>query len=325
MLATSHTGTGIALWDLATKTIRVEFPLGESSLSENVYEAAFDRQGHWFAAASAKIESPELKGVTVFDVTGRNDPISLDRQNGTVSNLRFSDDGTRLKLVNWNGVPTSANFTNRDFREFEVVTGKQLTTRPIAIPQPQWSKVRISLDQKTMVVVDLSGRSLTIWDTETGRVTASLADSTVSDSRVESVFISPESATVAVCKIDGAIDLWEITTRRLRATLRGHSPRSIPFRVNFSADPNVLISEGKEHLSPSPAAQFVESALRQVRSSKIFYADRLETIVWDLKTGKVRVLLPDRVQAVVSEDGTRLAATGVGNYPMIRVYDLTKP
>ncbi|GCE00831.1 hypothetical protein EHYA_08557 [Embleya hyalina] len=58
-----------------------------------------------------------------------------------------------------------------------------------------------------------------MWEADTRRAIATLA----AHSRVRSITFSPDGATIAAARADGAIGLWDPATGRLTATLGGRT------------------------------------------------------------------------------------------------------
>jgi dipeptidyl aminopeptidase/acylaminoacyl peptidase len=85
---------------------------------------------------------------------------------------------------------------------------------------------------EVLAVGDSSG-NISLWDTDTGNRTATLAEG----SRVTSVAFSPDGHTLAAGDLGGNVSLWNTTTRQRTATLAEGSEVA---SVAFSPDGNTL-------------------------------------------------------------------------------------
>ncbi len=274
--------------------------------------------------------------ITILDLTGQTEPLVIEteplvieREGLSFSTLKWSKDETKLELISRKNLADPKQVGSLNVLEWDASNGKPLGSTPIGIQIPRPSYARFDPDRKLMIFVDLSNSDRTkpdisVYDLSKNQILGTLSNpkrSTVGT--VRDIIVSRDGATLAVIRIDGLIELWDLTTRTLRTTLTDHSPDFLPESVVFSSDPNVLIDLATSHSWTSSIDRATSFIGSWITSRGKFYGPLVETVVFDLKTAKVRAKLPNELQPVVSEDGKRMAT--VGKDAVIRLWDLSRP
>jgi WD40 repeat protein len=84
-------------------------------------------------------------------------------------------------------------------------------------------------------------QAITLWDVPSGRARAHLDNTrSIAQGSIFSVAFSPDGKTLASGSLDGQIELWEVATGKLQATLKGHEDDVQS--VAFSPDGKTLAS-----------------------------------------------------------------------------------
>jgi WD40 repeat protein/tRNA A-37 threonylcarbamoyl transferase component Bud32 len=155
--------------------------------------------------------------------------------------------------------------------------------------QAHVTAVACAPDGRTIAAGNRDG-TICLWDSHTGRLTATLEGHTES---VSSLVFSPDGRTVAAAGGDKTIGLWNLATGRRRAKLDGHRGEMIC--LAFSPDGSTLAGGGRE--------------------GTLFF--------WNVATARPRASLaahPGGVHAVAfSRDRMRLASAGADD--TIRLWD----
>jgi WD40 repeat protein/predicted Ser/Thr protein kinase len=166
--------------------------------------------------------------VTIWDAATRKIKVGLPDGNG-FRNVVFSPDG---RLLANPGV-------GKDLRLSNAATGQTVRT----ITDATGDSVSFSPDGKTLAVPDSDGtHSLRLYDVATGK--SPIAFDRTEDDLVAHVLYSPDGKTIASWGHGNVIKLWDVASRRIRATLIGHSDRVNT--VAFSRDGKKMASGGQD-------------------------------------------------------------------------------
>jgi WD40 repeat protein len=247
-LATGGLDKTVRLWDVPTRRLKLSLP-GHADL---LWTHALSPDGRLLAVGTTARVSPHPGVAWLWDLRTGRLTATLRGHEDSVRQIRFSPDGRTLATVSekWQGKP-----------------GQWLTR----------SEVRL-------------------WDPGTGRLKGLLPSTPAEDIMGSLLAFSPDGRSLAVATsaggmqnrrrvTSGEIQLWDVTTRRLKATMRGHTDQ---IRVlSFSPDSNILASAGHD------------------RTARL----------WDVASGRERAILGGHMhfvtQVAFSPDGKTLA-TGSG-------------
>lgn len=204
ILAAGGNRTGDAttyLWNVADRTM-----IGPLDQSRSIMKSlAFHPDGKTVAGVT------HTGGIKVWDVATRNVKIGLPDGDGG-HELAFSPDGSLLA----NGGTKSG-----EVRLSDPASGKTVRT----ITDSTGSAVSFSPDGKTLAVVDADGKnSMQLWDVATAKSKA-VFDRADDGLTISHALYHPDGATIAVWGQGNFIQLWDVETKRIRATVIGAAGR----------------------------------------------------------------------------------------------------
>ena len=247
--------------------------------------------------------------------TGRISPPRREIRTGSIRRP-FPPDGSTLASGTEDG----------KVRLWDVATGS-------AVPQPSWVHsnpvTAVAFSPDGTLLAYGTGAKLQLWEMESGRNAT-----TASTSFIASMAFSPDGTILALGLAERAVQLWDVTTRRTIATLKGHEDWVTS--VAFSPDGKTLGAAsgyGSEiklwDMATGNAAALKEHAywVNFVRLSPdgvllaVGSGDRVT--LWNVATGTaIQVLMGDgqwATSAAFSSDGGTLAvAQGSG----VKLWDL---
>ena len=142
---------------------------------------------------------------------------------GTIKELQFSPDGTRLAVTTSIGIWL-----------YDVQTWKEIDL--FAAHTGSIESVSFSPDGKTLVSAG-TDKTIRLWDVETGNLLKSLIGHT---GTVLSVSFSPDGTMIASGGTDGSVLLWSADTGNLLKPLTRHT--GVVLSVSFSSDSKTLAS-----------------------------------------------------------------------------------
>jgi WD40 repeat protein len=310
-LAVGGKGETVEVWNVSTGKLRAVL----KDHPGNMHWLAFSPDSKWLAVGS-------YKQVKVWNVTTAEERYTLKGHSGSIYRVWFSDDGKSL-------VSAASDGNQSEVWRWDLTTGKKeagvafssgwdskwpvsrdgntLATSYVAVVDLRTFKTRVidrnlgsdslafSPDGRTLLVGD--GEWVRAHDMKTG-VTREIHNHHTK--RVISVVMSLDNKVLISGSEDKTVILWDLETKRERATLKGHNGTVY---VRLSGDGKTLCSfspsekrvkvwdgtTGKERATlPSPN----ESG---VRNANFFASGRLLVVVWD--DGSVQVWDADRLPA----------------------------
>ena len=276
---------------------------------------------------------------------------------GTINEIQYSPDGTRLVVAGGIGIWLYDTATHR---EVALLTGHTGAVVSVAyspdgdtLASGSWDNtvrlwdvnteqqkatltghtfwvrsVAYSPDGKT-IASGSSDATVRLWDAKTGQHKATLTGHT---DLVESVAFSPNGDTVASGSWDNTVRLWDANTGQHKATLTGHT--GYVWGVAFSPNGNTLASASYDvRLWDAKTGQYkatltghtggVLSVAFSPDGNTLASGNWDNTVrLWDVDTGQQKATLRGHTGAVrsvaFSPDGNTIAS---GSYGKIRLWD----
>jgi WD40 repeat protein len=273
--------------------------------------AAFSPNGRWIATAGAASPGGEGGEAFLWDARTGRKILAFPRQNGSVTGLKFSPDGSRLYT----------HIAGRGIVAWSTRTGDQLLRLPIPGPI---AEIALSPDGERIADTRLDG-NLEIWDLRARRRILTITP----PGSLCGLSFSPNGRDIAASPCFGlppaAALVWDSRTGRQRVAVGGPSAaQSANFEVAYSPDGRRIVTAGEDgkarvwdarsgrllttligHTGWVFAARFSPDGRRIATGSTDGTAR-----VWDSDSGRQLLVLPGHTKAVYtvafSPDGRRL-------------------
>ena len=225
---------------------------------------------------------------------------------GPITTVAFSPNGAMLA--------TADNYSR--ILLWNVATGKRTITLSYPAKNTDIAAVAFSPDGKTLATTDYTSTHL--WQVATGTQTAVLSDSA---GMGDAVAFSPDGAMLAVATNGGSTLLWNLSTRKVAATLSEPDGENTVWSVAFSRDGATLATadaSGHTYLwnlaTDKVIAAFTDPGSKAETTSVAFSPDGAmlatadtdgSTYLWNVATRKLAATLADpardpRYRAVLS-------------------------
>jgi WD40 repeat protein len=282
--------TGVTLWDTTTGRARAVWT---HSASDYTPMGAFSPDGRTFAAINLHGPGSTLS-IDLRDADDGRVRWSLPTRGQGVYAILFMDDGRRVRAVVKVGGSKADEVVDVD-----AVSGQERARRPFSVPGGGCSAV--SPDGR-LAARGVSS-SITVWNVETNSEHAGLR-LPASGPTVSSVAFSPDGSTLGVGMSGGTIELRDLATLKLYATLPGHRSGMRSAGLAFSPDGKTMASRGLR----SSSGSLVQELLRLVRTTIRPGPDHTsEVVVMDVATGKRLGWIDSAIHPFFSADGRTLA------------------
>ena len=299
-------GDSVCLWDAATGRLLRDFRDTDDG-DDDIYSVAFSPTDGRLLAAGVGRSNGSF--VSLWDIDAGTElarlPAATNRPGGlltgAVGALAFSPDGKYI--VAGFG---QRHITTRESRANPLKVWEVATRRPIRLLEGHSGycpSLAFSRDGALLASGSRDGTAI-IWSTKTwkplrtlqnrDRGTADFDDLMidpygVKPQFVECVAFAPDGKTLAMASAGATVQLWDVATGKLRATLRGHS--SAVLAVAFAPDGRTLASGGAD------------------QTVRLWNVETRRELM-QLDPGTVRL---GKVQSLdFSADGTQLLAAGSG-------------
>ncbi|GAA4587229.1 hypothetical protein GCM10023194_35540 [Planotetraspora phitsanulokensis] len=264
--------------------------------------------GHWWAVGPL-VFSPDSKFLAscsvevgrVWNAATRRIVKSFRQAGGASAGcpVAYSAEGTTLVLTDhYNTV-----------RLWDVASAR--TVRTIRVPGNFLSSAVLSPDGR---LVATGGRSTRLWDAASGTTIATFPEPKGTVSRVA---LSPDGKTLASGGGDGAVRLWDVTTRRLTATLPAHAGRDMS-TLAFSPDGKSLAvcQKGVVVLWDLTSRKVAATLKSGEWADQLTYSSDGKTLavvdtgaarLWDVASRRPIATVAGAMSAALSPDGETLA------------------
>ncbi|WP_030742507.1 trypsin-like peptidase domain-containing protein [Streptomyces sp. NRRL F-5135] len=217
VLAVSDDTGVVRLYDARTQRTRARLT-GHSGMVSSV---KFSPDGRYVAASSH-----DSAAVMLWDARTHRRAAILEGHLRPVQSLRFSPDGRTL---------ATSSYIDRTTRLWSVSTHRQLVSIKAG------ARTSFSPNGKTLVTGDYLSSSVHLLDVRTHRRLGTLD---AVNKSLHSVIFSPDGKTLAMANGDGKLRLWDVSRRRLTATILGHA--DMAQAVAFTPDGKTLVSSGQD-------------------------------------------------------------------------------
>ena len=302
VLATSGDG-GIILWDVADGRRRATWPSRHGNYF--LYGSAFAPDGRTFVARWHLLDARSPTAFDIIDVATGRVRGTVTCADGNCYGMAFDADSRNVRLVVRG--PGGIEIVDCD-----LASGRESSRRTLAMAFAS-HVMKFSPDGRHLAAVPWgtppatgSPSDIRLWDVDRdGEVARLPGRPGVKPSGT--LEFSPDGSALAVGRDDGSIELWDVGSRRLRTTLRGHAAGFEPHDFGFATDGSALASMGRYRVK-----SLTMDALR-VRIAQLLGDDRWErgpeseVIVLSATNGRRLGIAPSESFPVLSPDGRTLA------------------
>jgi len=292
--ATSTHG-GVRLWDVGTGRSRTTWGVDASRFA---LSGAFSPDGRVFAAALAN--HPRPIEIALVDVATGRVTARLPTAHTSLYDLAFVDDGRTLRafLGDWPDLKEAVSW--------DADTGEE-TSRHALTCLTGGCDTTISPDGRLMAVVpyDRRVKAVRVWDLDADREFAVLSDPSSPGNFGRGLGFSADNRTLAVGRDDGAIEVWDVPARLVRATLWGHSEGYASWGIRLAPDGRSLASRG-EYVGPSSVPGGLQLSVTRALLGRAWRPDP-EVVVLDVETGRRLARTGGAIHPFYSPDGTMIA------------------
>ncbi len=298
-LATVGPG-GIALWDVAK---------GRRQADWKVVAGRLDGRPIHVDEATYTPDGQDL--VVFYREEGQGSKLLIDRVDPASGVVRstaetgleragfglyaFNADGKRLRLVLRH--PGSGGLEAVDC---EVHNGEILGSRPISPPAGA-TPLAVSPDTRYLALAPPGRGDVCLWGIDGDREILRLQGEGAAE--VRSGAFSSDGRTLAIGRLDGSIELWDVLKGARRSTWRGHSPGFAPTMLRFAPDGSSLASSGDR--PGVPAYEKGAAAFPPIVTGRD--GPEGETIVLDPADGRLIGRAADEGRPTIGPDGDALA------------------
>jgi WD40 repeat protein len=286
---------GITRWDVADGRKR---DLWAIDGNRGAGMGAFSPDGRTFAAVVVSHrQAIAIDGIDLIDAASGRSRASLSTRFPSIYALRFADDGRTLRALLGNGPDLKEEVT------WDVESGQEKSTRPLSAPT-KGGITTISADGRILAIGPMNQMVVELWDLDADKSLGSVKNpKSTSNVTWGGVGLTSDGRTLAVARVDGTLELWDVPTRSLRLILPAHSAGYTSSGLRFSPDGRTLAST--EHFRETSAIGEIQEGLWRAIGGR--RQDHSEVIVRDLATGKRLARAANAIHPYYSPDGRTIA------------------
>jgi WD40 repeat protein/serine/threonine protein kinase len=271
--------------------------------------------------------------VKVWDVTTRQEGTTLSGHAGQIWSVAYSPDGKTLASASSSpGTDAQGRQIPAELKLWDVAR----VQGPVILSGHKRPVLSVSFSGDGKILASAGGNLVKLWAVDAGskREPATLKRS--DGVTIACVAFAPDNRTLAAGCGDGVIQLWDVTTGKESATLRGHVHQV--YSVAFSPDGKTLASAGMDrtvrlwHVGTEKARLTLNGHASHVHcvafspDGKTLASGSFDQTVrlWDMANGKEWATLTGQGSAVTSvafsPDGNSLATA---SHVTVRLWDLS--
>ena len=296
---------GITSWDVASGR---KGELWEYKSGQTAGVVAFSPDGKTFATAI--FDPPQTLSIDLFDTSTGRTSGTLKTPRRTILHLKFDDDGRTVRAFlgddpQINGCSSWNPAYGGDLNEvvtWDAATGRQISTRPLTAPTRE-AITAISPDARVLAIADRRTNTVQLWDLDADCMLGRLANpASASAVNGAGMAFSGDGRTLAIARVDGTIELWDVSSRRIINLLRDQTDGFAISMIRLSPDGRTLTSTGNRGVTPLSR---IPDAIRSVVGLTTRY--QWEIVVLETATGLRLAGAPGSSLALYSPDGKTLA------------------
>jgi WD40 repeat protein len=301
----TYGGSGITTWDVASGRKGETWAFNAGGHPEM---GTFSPDGKTYAAGVFAYPGP--LSIDLFDTATGQTKASFATARRAIMHLAFAPDGRTLRAFlgddpqskacsSWN--PGYA----ADLHEvvtLDTATGLQVSSRQLTTPT-RGAITAITPDGRIMAIADRK-KTAQLWDLDSDESLGNLP--TTSATIYIAMGFSDDGQTLAIGRMDGTIDLWDVPGLRLVKTLRGNTGKFTFTMIRFSPDGRTLAPTGYRWGDVSAVRRAQDEIRRALGLRQVIDP---EIILLDIATGRRLAGAADSTCPLYSPDG-RVLATG---------------
>jgi WD40 repeat protein len=288
---TSNEG-GITPWD--TTTGRKGNPWVYQG---TVVGGSYSPDGRIFATAA--FHNPGHRTIELIDTTTGRPRTTIPTPYRMVTILGFDEEGRTFRAF-------QRNSDVAEITTWDATTGQPIATRAISAPSKNGAET-ISQDGRVLAFLPNMADAIQLWDLEADRSLGFLTGPSGTPTYLSPMAFGADGRTLAVGRVDGAIELWDVPGRKLLRTLPACSDGYQYREIRFAPDSRTFASAVVQRKQSSSIVRLFDDLylliFRQANDRKPDYG----VVVVDIATGRRIGQVSSAMFPIFSPDGRTLA------------------